>query len=73
MLSLQDLFNKFSSEAADLQSKTDDLGSDNVLATTTEVVAPRVTRDFASPAHTPNDDIPLWILRKNIKIENGVV
>jgi len=38
-----------------------------------EVVAPLVTRDFASPAHTPDDDIPLGILRKNIKIEKGVV
>ncbi|KAK8467756.1 hypothetical protein PHAVU_007G143500, partial [Phaseolus vulgaris] len=68
-----DLFNKFSNEAADLQSKTVDLGSDNVLGTATEVVTPRVTRDFASPAHTPDDDISLKILRKNIKIEKGVV
>ncbi|XP_068487118.1 uncharacterized protein [Phaseolus vulgaris] len=69
----QDLFNKFSTEAVELQSKTIDLGSDSVLGTSTEFVAPRVTRDFASPAHTPDDDIPLRILRKNIKIEKGVV
>ncbi|ESW21756.1 hypothetical protein PHAVU_005G096800 [Phaseolus vulgaris] len=68
-----DLFNKFSTEAADLQSKTIDLGSDSVLGTATELVAPRVTTDFASPAHTPDDDIPLRILRKNIKIEKGVI
>ena len=73
MLSSQDLFNKFSTEVADLQSKTIDLGSDSVLGTATELVAPRVTTDFASPAHTPDDDIPLRILRKNIKIEKGVV
>ena len=62
MLSSQDLFNKFSTEAADLQSKTIDLASDSVLGTATELVA-----------HTPDDDIPLRILRKNIKIEKGVV
>ena len=73
MLSSQDLFNKFSTEAAELQSKTIDLGSDSVLGTVTEFVAPRVTRDFASPAHTPDDDIPLRVLRKNIKIEKGVL
>ncbi|XP_068477222.1 uncharacterized protein [Phaseolus vulgaris] len=55
----RELFNKFSTEAAELQSKTIDLGSDSVLGTATEFVAPRVTRDFASPAHTPDDDIPL--------------
>ena len=74
MLSSHDLFNKFSTETAELQSKTIDLGSDSVLGTSTEFVAPRVTRNFASPAHTPDDDdIPLRILRKNIKIEKGVV
>ena len=71
MLSLQDLFNKFSNEVVDLQSKIVDLGSDSLLPT--KVVVPRLIRDFASPAHTPNDDIPLSILRKNIKIEKGVV
>jgi len=67
------LTNKFSNEVADLQSKTVDLGSDSVLATAAEVVAPRVTRDLVSPAHTPDDDIPLRILRKNIKIKKGLV
>ncbi|ESW33865.1 hypothetical protein PHAVU_001G105000 [Phaseolus vulgaris] len=68
-----DLFNKFSNEVVDLQSKTVGLGSDNLLATAPEVVAPRVTRDFASPTHTPDDDISLRILRKNIKFKKGVV
>jgi len=54
-----------------LQSETVDLGIDSVLAI--EVVAPRLTRDFASPVHTSDDDIPMRILRKNIKIEKGVV
>ena len=61
MLSSHDLFNKFSTEVANLQSKTVDLGSDSVLGTATEVVAPRVTRDFASLAHSrwwyPTEDI----------------
>ena len=68
---MQDLFNKFSNEVVELQSETVDLGSDILL--TTEVVAPRLTRDFASSVYAPDDDIPLRILRKNIKIENGVI
>jgi len=49
---LQDLFNKFSNEVVELQSEIIDLGSDSLL--TTEVVAPRLTRDFVSPVHTPD-------------------
>jgi len=54
-----------------MQYEIVDLGSDSLL--TTKVVAPRLTRDFTSPSHAPDDDISLRILRENIKIEKGVV
>ncbi|XP_068461551.1 uncharacterized protein [Phaseolus vulgaris] len=53
----KDLFNKFSNEAAELQSQTDDSRSDILLSV--EVVASVLKRYFASPSHTPDDDIPL--------------
>jgi len=70
LLSSQDLFNKFSTKAAELQSKTIDLGSDNVLVPATEFVAPRVTRDFASPAHTP-DDYPTEDIKEKYQDRKG--
>jgi len=53
------LFNKFSNEAAKLQSQTDDSMSDILLSV--EMVASVLKRYFASPSHTPDDDIPLRI------------
>jgi len=70
-LILQDLFNKFSNVVAELKSQTVDLGSDILLST--KVVTPVLKTDFVSLSHTPDDDIPLRILKKNIKIVKGVL
>jgi len=68
---LQDLFKFFSNEVVELHSETADLASDRQLSA--EVVHPGLKRDFASPSHTTDDDVPLRVLRKNIKIEKGVL
>jgi len=34
-----------------------------------ELHSPVLKRDLVSPAHTTKDDVPLRVLRKNIKIE----
>jgi len=67
---LQDLFKKFANKVVELHYETIDLASDSQLSA--EVVPPELKRDFASPSHTTDDDVPLRVLRKNIKIEKGV-
>jgi len=68
---LQDLFKIFANEVVELHFEIVNLASDSQLSA--EVVPPGLKRDFASPSHTADDDVPLRILRKNIKIEKGVL
>jgi len=68
---LQDLFKKISNEVVELHSETIDLASDNQLSA--EGVHLGLKRYFVSPSHAADDDVPLSVLRKNIKIEKGVL
>ena len=65
-LIFQDLFTKLSNESNDLQSHIVDRRSDIVLSV--KVVSPGLIRDFASPAQTQDDVVPLKTLKKNIKL-----
>ena len=56
---LQDLFKIFSNEVVELHSETADLASDSQLSV--EGVHLGFKRDFASPSHTPNDDVPFRV------------